>query len=134
MMSADVNAVDGHISEETCSKKPRKNGKRRRIMKRPVVRKNLLSTAFAIAAFAAPNLVRAFAQCLSHYESPLPRFCDTEGTLHCGFWAPDHRSADSVIAAPLYVTRTVDIHKPVNQLGSLCSNPVLSICLVRNIR
>jgi hypothetical protein len=28
-------------------------------MKRPAVRKNLLSAAFAIAAFTAPNLVRA---------------------------------------------------------------------------
>jgi hypothetical protein len=103
-------------------------------MKRPVVRKNLLSTAFVVAAFAAPNLVRAFARSLGHYGSPLPRFCDAEGTQHCGFWALDHGSADSTIAAPLYVTRAVDIHRPINQLGSLCSNPVLSICLVRNIR
>jgi hypothetical protein len=100
-------------------------------MKRPVVRKNLLSTAFAIAAFAARIWC---GRSISHYESPLPHFCDAEGTLHCGFWAPDHGSADSAIAAPLYVTRGVDIHRPINQLGSLCSNPVLSICLVRNIR
>ena len=39
-------------------------------MKRPAVRENLLSTAFAIAAFAVPNLVRAFAQSLSRYGSP----------------------------------------------------------------
>jgi hypothetical protein len=57
-------------------------------MKRHVVRKNLLSTAFAIAAFAAPNLLRAFGQSLSHYGSPLPRFCDAEGTQHCGCWPP----------------------------------------------
>jgi hypothetical protein len=104
-------------------------------MKRPVVRKNLLSTAFAIAAFAAPNLVRAFAQSLSHYGNPLPGVFDAEGTQHCGYWAPptmDQQTARS--PRPIYATRAVDIHRLINQLGSLCSNPVISICLVRNIR
>ena len=104
-------------------------------MKRPVVRKNLLSTAFTIAAFAAPNMVRAFGQSLSHYGSPLPRFYDAEGTQHCGFWAPPTMVQQTARSPrPLYATRAVDIHRPINQLGSLCSNPVISICLVRNIR
>ena len=57
-------------------------------MKRPAVRENLLSTAFAIAAFAVPNLVRAFAQSLSRYGSPLPRSYEAEASQRCGFWAP----------------------------------------------
>ena len=105
-------------------------------MKRPVVHKNLLSTAFAIAAFAAPNLVRAFAQSLSHYGNPLPGFFfDAEGTQHCGFWAPPTMGQQTARSPrPLYATRAMDIHRPINQLGSLCSNPVISICLLRNIR
>ena len=104
-------------------------------MKRPVVRKNLLSTAFAIAAFAGPNLVRAFAQSLSHHGSPLPHFYDAEGTQHCRFWAPPTMGQQTARSPrPLYATRAVDIRRPINQLGSLCSNPVISICLVRNIR
>ena len=72
-------------------------------MKRPVVRQYLLSTAFATAAFAAPNLVRAFAQSLSRYRSPLPRSCDTEGTQHCGLpWISRQRDrrAHSMLPAP----------------------------------
>ena len=98
-------------------------------MKRPVVRQYLLSTAFATAAFAAPNLVRAFAQSLSHYGRPLPRFYDTLATSIADSGLPPARSPP-----PLYATRAVDIRRPINQLGSLCSNPVISICLVRNIR
>jgi hypothetical protein len=52
--------------------------------------------AFATATLAAPNLVRAFAQSLSHYRSPLPRFYHALGTQHCGFWA----TPTSAIAAP----------------------------------
>jgi hypothetical protein len=99
-------------------------------MKRRFVRQNLLSTAFATAAFAAPNLVRAFAQSLSHYGSPLPLFSD----------ALAHSIADSGLPRParsprpLYPTRAADIHGSINQVGSLCSNPVMSICQVRKIR
>ena len=99
-------------------------------MKRRFVRQNLLSTAFATAAFAAPNLVRAFAQSLSQYGSPLPRFYD----------ALAHSIADSGLPRParsprpLYPTRAADIRGSITQVGSLCSNPVMSICLVRKIR
>ena len=77
-------------------------------MKRPAVRKNLFSTAFAITAFAAPNLVRAFAQSLGRYGIPLPRSYEAEGAQHCGFWVPsNHGSADRAIAvaAPCYPRR-----------------------------
>jgi hypothetical protein len=104
-------------------------------MKRPVVGKNRLSTSLAIAAFAAPNLVRAFAQSLSHYGNPLPGFFDAEGTQHRGFWAPPTMGQQTARSPrPLYATRAMDIHRPINQPGSLCSNPVISLCLVRNIR
>jgi|HubBroStandDraft_2_1064218.scaffolds.fasta_scaffold89918_2 hypothetical protein len=100
-------------------------------MKRRFVRQNLLSTAFATAAFAAPNLARAFAQSLGHYGSPLPRFYD----------ALAHSIADSGLLPrparsprPLYPTRAADIRGSITQVGSLCSNPVMSICLVRKIR
>ena len=61
-------------------------------MKRRFVRQNLLSTAFATAAFAAPNLARAFAQSLGHYGSPLPRFYD----------ALAHSIADSGLPRPWF--------------------------------
>jgi hypothetical protein len=74
-------------------------------MNRPVVHKNLLSTAFAIAAFAAPNLVRVFAQSLSHYGNPLPRFYDAEAALRILGRRPwvsrqRDRRARSILPAP----------------------------------
>jgi hypothetical protein len=72
-------------------------------MKRPVLGKNLLSTAFAIAAFVAPNLARAFAQSLSHYGNPLPGLYGADGTQHCGLpWISRQRDrrAHSMLPAP----------------------------------
>ncbi len=53
-----------------------------------IVSKNLLSTAFAVAALAAASLTPAFAQALSHYGSPLPRYYNAEGEQIWGSWAP----------------------------------------------
>jgi hypothetical protein len=57
-------------------------------MKMFIVSKNLLSTAFAVAAFAAASLAPAFAQSRSEYGSPLPRYYDAEGERVLGSWAP----------------------------------------------
>jgi hypothetical protein len=57
-------------------------------MKTFIVSKNLLSTAFAVAAFAAASLAPAFAQSRSQYGSPLPRYYDAEGARVWGSWAP----------------------------------------------
>jgi hypothetical protein len=57
-------------------------------MKTFVVSKNLLSTVFAVAAFAVASLVPAFAQSRSQYGSPLPRYYDSEGARVWGSWAP----------------------------------------------
>ncbi len=53
-----------------------------------IVSKNLLATAFAVAAFAAASLAPAFAQSRSHYGSPLPRYYNAEGEQIWGSWAP----------------------------------------------
>jgi hypothetical protein len=57
-------------------------------MKRLIVRKNLLSTASAGAAFSGASVAPAFAQSLSHYGSPLPRYYDAESAQHWESWAP----------------------------------------------
>jgi hypothetical protein len=57
-------------------------------MKTAILSKNLLSTAFAVAAFAAASLAPAFAQSRSHYGSPLPRYYNAEGEQIWGSWAP----------------------------------------------
>ena len=57
-------------------------------MKTLTVSKNLLSTAFAVAAFVAATLPPAFAQALSHEGSMLPRYYDSEGGQHWGSWGP----------------------------------------------
>jgi hypothetical protein len=38
------------------------------------------------------------------------------------------------LIARISATCAGDIHRPITQFGSLCSNPVISICLVQNIR
>ena len=103
-------------------------------MKRPAVRKNLLSTAFAIAAFAVPNLVRAFAQSLSRYGSPLPRSHEAEGSQRCGFWAPPTIGHSPIAAAALCCPRRGHLQADQSTWIAMCSNPVISICLLRNIR
>jgi hypothetical protein len=57
-------------------------------MKTLIVSKNLLSTAFAVAVFAAAGLAPAYTQALSHDGSSLPRYYDAEGAQHWGSWAP----------------------------------------------
>jgi len=57
-------------------------------MKRLIASKYFLSTAFAVAAFAAANLAPAYAQSRSHYGSPLPRYYSAEGEQIWGSWAP----------------------------------------------
>jgi hypothetical protein len=47
-----------------------------------------LSAAFVAVAFAALGSAPTFAQTLSHYGSPLPRYYDAEGVQHWGSWAP----------------------------------------------
>jgi hypothetical protein len=57
-------------------------------MKRLIASKYLLSTAFAVAAFAAASLAPAYAQSRSHYGSSLPRYYSAEGEQIWGSWAP----------------------------------------------
>jgi hypothetical protein len=75
-------------------------------MKRFIVSKNLLSAAFAVAAFTAASLAPALAQSRSHYGSPLPRYYNSEGEQIWGSWAPpatDQQAAQPSRRLYLYV-------------------------------
>jgi hypothetical protein len=48
----------------------------------------VLSTAFAVAAFAAIGCAPASAQSLSHDGSLMPHYFDKNGELKWGDWAP----------------------------------------------
>jgi hypothetical protein len=72
-------------------------------MKTFIASKNLLSTAFAVTAFAVASLAPAFAQSRSHYGSPLPRYYNAEGEQIWGSWAPPTMAQQTTQPRSIYL-------------------------------
>ena len=57
-------------------------------MKKLIASKYLLSTAFAVAAFAVASSMPVFAQSQDHFGSMLPHYFNSAGAEIWGSWGP----------------------------------------------